>query len=106
MRLGASDSVWYLPSTAFRPILDCHMGPGHFNEEGWKHILDCHGGMLPISIKALNASKRPVSAVADQKEIRNVASIDVKIAHECDLTLLFDRGHSLDERIVGEQFMI
>ena len=61
---------------------------------------------LPISIKALNASKRPVSAVADQKEIRNVASIDVKIAHECDLTLLFDRGHSLDERIVGEQFMI
>ncbi|GGD83529.1 NAD kinase [Croceicoccus mobilis] len=61
---------------------------------------------LPITIRALNASKRPVSAVADQKEIRDIASIDIKIAHERDLTLLFDKGHSLDERIVGEQFQI
>jgi len=36
-----------------KEILDNHMGPGHFNEEGWRHILTAHGGMLPISIKAV-----------------------------------------------------
>eukprot|EP00325_Prymnesiales_sp_UTEX-LB-985_P022999 CAMPEP_0174719746 /NCGR_PEP_ID=MMETSP1094-20130205/31868_1 /TAXON_ID=156173 /ORGANISM="Chrysochromulina brevifilum, Strain UTEX LB 985" /LENGTH=479 /DNA_ID=CAMNT_0015920105 /DNA_START=54 /DNA_END=1493 /DNA_ORIENTATION=- len=36
-----------------KEILDSHMGPGHFNEEGWRHILEAHGGMLPISIKAV-----------------------------------------------------
>ena len=34
-------------------ILGNHMGPGHFNEAGWQHILKKHGGMLPISIKAV-----------------------------------------------------
>jgi nicotinamide phosphoribosyltransferase len=36
-----------------KEILDNHMGPGHFNEEGWNHILNNCGGMLPISIKAV-----------------------------------------------------
>jgi len=36
-----------------REILDNHMGPGHFYEEGWKHILEKHGGRLPIAIKAV-----------------------------------------------------
>jgi nicotinamide phosphoribosyltransferase len=36
-----------------KEILDSHMGAGHFNEEGWRHILTAHGGMLPISIKAV-----------------------------------------------------
>jgi len=36
-----------------KEILDNHMGPGHFNEAGWKHILDAHGGHLPISIKSV-----------------------------------------------------
>ena len=36
-----------------KDMLDNHMGPGHFNEEGWRHILTAHGGMLPISIKAV-----------------------------------------------------
>ena len=35
-----------------KEILDNHMGPGHFNEEGWKHILTAHNGHLPISIKS------------------------------------------------------
>jgi len=35
-----------------KEILDSHMGPGHFNEAGWRHILTAHGGMLPIAIKA------------------------------------------------------
>lgn len=61
---------------------------------------------LPIEIRCLDGEKRPVSVVADQKEIRDIAKIRVEVAHESDLTLLFDRGHSLDERIVGEQFAI
>jgi len=36
-----------------KEILDNHMGPGHFNEEGWRHILTAHGGHLPISIKSV-----------------------------------------------------
>jgi len=36
-----------------KEMVDSHMGPGHFNEEGWRHILDAHGGFLPISIKAV-----------------------------------------------------
>ena len=36
-----------------KEILDNHMGPGHFNEAGWTHILEKHGGHLPISIKAV-----------------------------------------------------
>ena len=36
-----------------KEILDNHMGPGHFNEAGWRHILTKHGGKLPISIKAV-----------------------------------------------------
>lgn len=61
---------------------------------------------LPIEIRSLDAEKRPVSVVADQREIRDIATIRIEVAHERDLTLLFDRGHSLDERIVGEQFVI
>ena len=37
-------------------ILGNHMGPGHFGEAGWQHILKKHGGMLPISIKAVPES--------------------------------------------------
>jgi len=75
-----------------------------FRPRRWRGaILPDH---LPIEIRSLEWEKRPVSAVADQREIRDVASIHVEVAHERDLTLLFDRGHSLDERIVGEQFAV
>jgi len=36
-----------------KELIDEHMGPGHFNEEGWKHILEKHDGYLPISIKSV-----------------------------------------------------
>jgi len=36
-----------------KELLDNHMSPGHFNVEGWQHILSAHGGHLPISIKAV-----------------------------------------------------
>lgn len=36
-----------------KKLWDAHIGPGLFNEEGWRHILDNHGGRLPIKIKAV-----------------------------------------------------
>jgi NAD+ kinase len=42
--------------------------------------------------------------VADQKELRDVAEVHVAIDRSRELTLLFDPGHALDERIVAEQF--
>ena len=50
-------------------------------------------------------AKRPVAAVADQKEIRDIAEVQLAIDRASELTLLFDPGHSLDERIVSEQFV-
>lgn len=36
-----------------KKLWDAHLGPGHFNEKGWRHILDKHNGRLPIFIKAV-----------------------------------------------------
>lgn len=68
------------------------------------------GAILPdsseIRFRVLEADKRPVAVVADQKELREIAEVSIAIAPERRLTLLFDRGHSLDERIVSEQFQV
>jgi NAD+ kinase len=60
---------------------------------------------FPVDFRVLNPEKRPVAAVADQKEVRDIAEVRLEIAREHELTLLFDPGHSLDERIVSEQFV-
>jgi NAD+ kinase len=57
-----------------------------------------------ISFRVLDAVKRPVSAVADQREVRDVATINVSIDKSQTLKLLFDPEHALDDRIVMEQF--
>ena len=68
------------------------------------------GAILPdrtrISFRMLDPQKRPVSAVADQREVRDVASVDVTIDRTTSLTLLFDPEHALDDRIAREQFTI
>ena len=68
------------------------------------------GAILPdrsrITFRVLDSNKRPVSAVADQKELRDIAQVSLEIARESQLTLLFDPGHSLDERIVAEQLVV
>ena len=69
-----------------------------------------HGAILPdrsrISLRVLEQEKRPVSVVADQRELRHVSSVGLEIARDSELTLLFDPGHALDERIVAEQFVV
>jgi NAD+ kinase len=66
------------------------------------------GAILPdkarIAIRVLDAGKRPVSAVADQREIRDVAQVDICMDRARELTLLFDPEHALDDRITMEQF--
>lgn len=66
------------------------------------------GALLPdrvkVGIEVLEADKRPVSAVADHLETRDARSIEIQMDHEVELTLLHDPGHSLDERILREQF--
>ena len=58
-----------------------------------------------IGFRVLDAGKRPVSAVADQREIRDVASVEVCMDRARELTLLFDPEHALDDRITMEQFI-
>jgi NAD+ kinase len=66
------------------------------------------GAILPddteVSFTILEAGNRPVSAVADQIEVRDVAKVEVRLDRERSLTLLFDPEHALDERIAMEQF--
>ena len=66
------------------------------------------GALLPdmarVVIDVLEADKRPVAAVADHFEIRNVARVAAAMDRATSLILLHDPGHSLDERILREQF--
>ncbi len=66
------------------------------------------GAILPddtaICFEVLSPENRPVSAVADQFEVRDVARVEVTLDRERSLTLLFDPEHALDERIAMEQF--
>ncbi len=66
------------------------------------------GALLPaqarIRFEILEHEKRPVSAVADYTEVRDVIDVQVEENREVSLHLLFDPGHSLEERILTEQF--
>jgi len=67
------------------------------------------GALLPqssrLSLKVLEADNRPVSAVADFTEIRDVEQVDVWKDESVEINLLFDPEMNLDERMIKEQFM-
>jgi NAD+ kinase len=67
------------------------------------------GAVLPsnarIRFEVLDHYKRPVSATADAEEIRNVVSVEVFEERNVTLKLLFDPDHSLEQRILDEQFL-
>jgi len=56
-----------------------------------------------IIITNLNPSKRPISAVADNLEVRNAKSITVKINNKIRFKLLYDKNRSLQKKIKIEQ---
>src|SRR6185437_7413363 len=74
-----------------------------FRPRRWRGALLPHRARTRFEI--LEADKRPVSAVADDFEVRNVTCVDVAEDRSVEMTMLFDAGHSLDERILAEQFV-
>ena len=74
-----------------------------FRPRRWRGALLSHRARTRFEI--LESDKRPVSAVADDREVRNVCTVDVAEDRAITVTMLFDHGHSLDERILSEQFV-
>ena len=66
------------------------------------------GALLPdsarVTIRVLDPQRRPVAAVADHTEVRFVRDVDIQVDHMTSMQMLFDPDHSLDERILREQF--
>lgn len=94
--------------SAYGPILplDATLMPltpiAPFRPRRWR------GALLPdtahVTIDILEAEKRPVAAVADHFEVKDVVKVAVAMDHATGLVLLHDPGHSLEERILLEQF--
>jgi NAD+ kinase len=87
--LGA-DLLALTPISAFRP-------------RRWR------GALLPataeVNIEIKEPRKRPVSAVADYTEVRDVQHVRIREDRDIVFTLLFDPEHNLEERILNEQFV-
>jgi len=68
------------------------------------------GAILPhdvtVSVTVLSPASRPVSAVADYTEVRDVVRVLIREDRSVVLTLLFDPEHNLEERIIKEQFLL
>jgi len=84
-----SDVLALTPISAFRP-------------RRWRGALLKNTAKIKFEI--LDSSKRPVSAVADNHEFRDVTEVRVEQAQDIKFTILFDKGHELDEKILREQF--
>ncbi len=68
------------------------------------------GAILPhevtVGVKVLAPHDRPVSAVADYTEVRDVVQVEICEDRSVVLTLLFDPEHNLEERVIKEQFLL
>jgi NAD+ kinase len=73
-----------------------------FRPRRWRGALLRHTAKVKLEI--LEAEKRPVSAVADNLEVRDVLEVHVSEDRDLALTMLFDAGRSLEERVLAEQF--
>ncbi len=73
-----------------------------FRPRRWRGALLPHTAHVQFDI--LEADKRPVSAVADYTEVRDVTVVAIREDQSRTFTLLFDPEHNLEERILNEQF--
>ncbi len=73
-----------------------------FRPRRWRGALLSNKAQVRIAV--MEADKRPVSAVADHAEFRDVLKVLVREERSIGLKLLFDPGHALEERILAEQF--
>jgi len=66
------------------------------------------GAILPhiasVRVEVLGSAKRPVAAVADYHEIRDVTDVEIAEDEGIAAKILFDPGHNLAERVLSEQF--
>jgi len=74
-----------------------------FRPRRWRGALLPHAATVLFEV--LESPKRPVSAVADYTEVRDVVEVEVHEDRSCELALLFDPEHNLEERIIAEQFL-
>jgi len=74
-----------------------------FRPRRWRGALLPHAAEVRFDI--IEAEKRPVSAVADYTEVRDVLAVAVRENREIALTMLFDPEHNLEERVLKEQFL-
>ena len=84
-----SDILALTPISAFRP-------------RRWRGALLKNTAKVIFEI--IDPKKRPVSAVADDREFRDVSKVCIEQASDITFTLMFDEGHELDEKILREQF--
>ena len=75
-----------------------------FRPRRWRGALLTHQARVKFEI--LESEKRPVSAVADNYEVRDVVEVQVEEDRSVSLTMLFDAGRSLEERVLAEQFSV
>jgi NAD+ kinase len=84
-----SDILCLTPISAFRP-------------RRWRGALLPHDARVEFHI--VEPVERPVSATADNLEVRDVSRVEVQEDRNLTLRLLYDPGHNLAERILAEQF--
>lgn len=84
-----SELMALTPISAFRP-------------RRWRGAILPHSAKVTITV--LEPDKRPVAAVADHLEVRNLAEVEIAEDRKRTARILFDPGHSLAERVLHEQF--
>ena len=72
-----------------------------FRPRRWKGTIISESSR--IKIKNLNVEKRPISAVADNYEVRNAKLIDIKVNKKINFELFYDKNNSLYKKIKIEQ---
>ena len=75
-----------------------------FRPRNWNGALLPSGSKVKFTI--LDPKSRPVSATADSREVRNVSEVEIYEDQSATFSLLFDADHSLEERIIREQFKV
>ncbi|MDX1580094.1 MAG: NAD kinase [Alphaproteobacteria bacterium] len=75
-----------------------------FRPRRWRGALLPHKARVCFTV--LEPDKRPVSATADNVEVRNVTEVVIEEDSETRLKLLYDPGHGLADRIIAEQFAV
>ncbi|MGV2432191.1 MAG UNVERIFIED_CONTAM: NAD kinase [Rickettsiaceae bacterium] len=74
-----------------------------FRPRRWKGALIPHKSIVKFEIHY--PKERPVSAVADFQEFKNASWVEIKEKSDIIIKLLFDSEHSLEDRIIKEQFL-